>query len=409
MNEVRRKARLTVLVFLGAITIAALAIVFRPGPHAITGMARANAQATVRRGDLRLEVTANGSLVAQRARDISPPVVEDMWDFKIARLVQEGTRVKPGDMLVEFDGQEVNRRLLERRAEMDKTQEELNKRKLEYDVQLRDLHIRAEETKVNLEKARHKAEVDPSLISMQDYRQARVELEQAEFEAARVSEKLGSLMSMAKAELASLQNTLDKSRLRVSRLEEQQKALVIKAPIEGVVIFKRSWNGEKKAVGQSAWQAETIMQIPDLSTLRLEAMVEEANAGGVSPGQKAIVRIDAFPGVELGGVVTSVGTVLHPKRFDIPTKVVDAIIEFRTAGEKLLPGMTASAAIETQRIPNVIQVPVKAVREISGRTFVRVVTASGGIQERPIRVGRRNAESIEVVDGLSEGEKVALS
>ncbi len=408
MNMIHGLARFRFLWLLCALGIAVLVVALRPAHDTRASATRVNAQAMVRRGDLKLEVTASGSLAAQRAKDITPPAVEGMWDFKIARLVQEGTQVKRGDMLVEFDDQEVNRRLAERRAEMAKTQEELNKRRLEYDVQLRDLRIRVEETKVNLEKARHKAEVDQSLISMQDYRRAQIELEQADNEAARVSEKLGSMMNMAKAELASIENTLEKSRLRVSRLEEQQKALVVEAPIAGVVIFKRSYNGEKKSVGQSAWREETIMQIPDMSTLRLEAMVEEADAGGVSPGQKAVVRIDAFPGVQLSGVVTSVGTVLRQKRFDIPTKIVDAIVEFSMPGERLLPGMTATASIEVQRIPNLVQVPVKAIRENEGRIYVRVVKPSGTVEERAIRVGRRNAESIEVLDGLHEGEKVAI-
>ncbi len=408
MSPLRGHARILSLLLFGLLATAVLAIALREENKNSAGTSRVTAQAMVRRGDLKLEVTANGSLVAQRAEDISPPAVEGMWDFKIARLVQEGIHVNPGDMLIEFDGQEVERRLSERKAEMEKTREEMNKRKLEYDVLLRDLRIRVEETKVNLEKARHKAEVEASLVSLQDYRKAQIELEQADIEAARVSEKLTSTMGMARAELAALENTLEKARLRVSRLEEQKKALVVKAPIAGVVIFKRSYNGEKKAVGQSAWREEIIMQIPDLSTLQLDAMVEEADAGGVSPGQKATVRIDAFPGIQLNGMVKSVGTVLHEKRHDIPTKVVDAVVDFQMPGQKLLPGMTATASIEVQRIPNVVQVPVKAIRERSGRVFVQVVSPSGAVEQRPIRVGRRNDESIEVLEGLSEGESVAL-
>jgi RND family efflux transporter MFP subunit len=323
-------------------------------------------------------------------------------------LVDEGITVKPGDSLIEFDGQEVNRRLTEQLAERDKNQEELNKRKLEYDVQLRDLRIRVEEARVNLEKARHKAEVDPSLTSMQDYKQAQIQLELAENEDLHLKEKLQATERMAKAELAALENNLEKSRRRVSELQTQQKALKIDAPAGGVVIFKRDWNGEKKKVGQSAWRMEIIMQIPDLSTLRLEAMIEEANAGGVSPGQKARIRMDAFPEMQLKGKVTTVGTVLRTKRWDTPIKVVDAIIELERTGEKILPGMTATALIEVSRTPDVLLVPVKAVREKQGRAVVLVQGPSGLVEERPVRVGGRNSEAIEIKEGVREGEKVLL-
>jgi RND family efflux transporter MFP subunit len=361
---------------------------------------------TARRGDLSLEVPATGSVAARRAVDIGPPSVEGLWDFKIARLVDEGIHVKAGDMLIEFDGQEVNRRLTEQQAEKDKAEEELNKRKLEYDIQLRDLRIRVEEARVALEKARHKAEVDATLMSSNDFRQAQIQLEQAAAEDQHLNEKLKATGQMMKAELAALETSLEKARRRLAELQAQQSALKITAPSDGVVIFKRDWNGEKKQVGQSAWRMEIIMQIPDLSTLRLEAMIEESSAGGVSVGQKAQVRLDAFPELQLKGKVTSVGTVLRTKRWDTPVKVIDAIIDFEYKGEKLLPGMTATAQIEVARIPNVLLLPVRAVREKQGRAIVMIEGPDGKVVERVVRVGRRNSESLEIRDGVAEGEKV---
>jgi RND family efflux transporter MFP subunit len=389
--------------------MAALAMAFWPARRSDTSPPqRSGSTAQVRRGNLTMEVPATGSLVASRAVDIGPPSVEGLWNFKIARLIDEGNSVKPGDLLIEFDGQEVNQRLADQTAEKDKAQEELNKRKLEYDVQLRDLRIRVEESRVNLEKARHKAEVDPSLMSMQDYRQAQIQLELAETEHLRLREKLEATEVMMKAELGALQNNLDNSLRRVGELQAQQKALRVTAPTTGVVIFKTDWNGEKKKVGQSAWRMETVMQIPDLSTLRLEAMVEEAHAGGVAAGQKARIRVDAFPGMELKGKVASVGTVLRTKRWDTPIKVVDATIVFENSGAKLLPGMTATALIEVSRISDVLLVPVKAVRESQGRAVTLIQGANGKPEERQVKVGNRNAESIEIKEGLKEGEKVLL-
>ncbi len=389
------------------VTIAALVVAFWAARRSGTDApSQGSYQAIVRRGDLAIEVPATGSLVASRAVDIGPPSVEGLWEFKIARLVDEGITVKPGDLLIEFDSEEVNRKLTEQEAERDKAQEELNKRKLEYDVQLRDLRIRVEEARVNLEKARHKAEVDASLMSMQDFRQAQIQLEMAQNEDLHLNEKHRATERMMKAELAALENNYEKSRRRVSELQAQQKGLRITAPAAGVVVFKRDWNGEKKKVGQSVWRLETVLQIPDLSTLRLEAMVEEANAGGVSPGQKARIRIDAFPEAELKGKLTSVGTVLRMKRPDTPIKVVDAIIEYERKGEKLLPGMTGTALIEVARIPNVLLIPLKAVREKKGHAVVQVEGSNGKVEERTIRVGGRNSDSIEVKEGLKEGEKV---
>jgi RND family efflux transporter MFP subunit len=403
LGNVRERALWVVL----GVAIAALLAGVWPARRASTDARTSGSNvALVRRGDLAIEVPATGSLVASRAVDVGPPSVEGLWNFKIARLADEGVAVKPGDLLVEFDGQEVNQRLTEQQAERDKSGEEFKKRRLEYDVQLRDLRIRVEEARVNLEKARHKAEVDPALMSMQDYRQAQIELELAETESLRLKEKLQATERMMTSELGALQNSLDKAIQRVSELQAQQKALQITSPASGVVIFKTDWNGEKKKVGQSAWRMEVLMQIPDLSTLHLEVMVEEANAGGVGEGQSARVRIDAFPELELKGRVASVGTVLRTKRWDTPVKVIDAVVELDRKTDKLLPGMTATAMIEVARLRDVLLVPVKAIREVQGRTVALVEGPDGESRERTVRVGSRNAESIQIKEGLNEGEKV---
>jgi len=401
----RRKSSWVLFGILGAALVVSVRAARRPPSEEARPR---ETSVVVRRGSLTIEVPATGSLVARRAADIGPPRVEGLWNFKIARLIDEGAKVNIGDMLVEFDGQEVNRRLREQQAERDKTQEELTKRKLEYDVQLRDLRIRVEEARVNLEKARHKAEVDASLVSMQDFRQAQIQLELAENEDLRLREKLNATERMMKAELAALENNLEKARRRLTELQDQQKALKVSAPAAGVVIFKRDQNGEKKQVGQSAWRMQTILQIPDLTTLRLEATIDETNAGGVSAGQAANVRMDAFPEMNAKGKVVSVGSVWRTKRWDAPIKVVDAIVEFEIKGDELLPGMTGTALIEVGRVENVLMVPVKAVREKHGHAVVLVEGPEGKVEQRPVRVGSHNSESLEIVSGLKEGERVLL-
>lgn len=399
----------TVLFSGGAATLCLLLVGFWPMPRTDAHLAAARAnEYVVKRGDLKLEITATGSLMAKRAVDIGPPYVEGLWDFKIARLIPEGTRVKPGEVLVEFDEQEVNRLLTEQRAEMEKAQEELTKRKLEYDVQLRDLRVRLEEANVNLQKAKHKADVDTSLTSMLDYRQAQIELEKAESEVKSLARKLEATETMLKAELAALENRLENAQIRVKRLEQQKGALKVTAPTAGIVIYRRDWNGQKKSVGQSVWRLETIMQIPDLSTLQMEVMVEESDAGTVATGQRAQIRLDAFPELQLRGRLTTVGTILRVKRPDMPVKVIDAVIALDRGEGRLLPGMTAAAIIEVKKIPNALLVPLRAVREKGGRAVVSVAASSGKPEERSIQVGRRNSEFVEVVKGLREGERIVI-
>jgi HlyD family secretion protein len=362
----------------------------------------------VRRGDLTLEIPIIGALNAARSADITAPISNDPHFFKIARMAPEGSQVEAGQMVMELDTQEINQKLREYQAELGKNEEELKKRRLEFDAQARDLRVALEEAKVKLETARHKLQADPEIQSARERKQFQVEFEQADQEARLLAQKLKSIEQMSKAELSVFENNIAKIKLRVEQTEERQKACVVKAPIAGTLIYKVLAGNLKRKVGEQTCHHEVILQIPDLSTLRLEAMVEEAYAGRVQPGQRAQIKIDALPDEKLTGRVVSVGSVLRMRRWDNPVKIVDAVIELEQKVGKLSPGMTATGQIEVERVPNALLAPVRAVREKDGQVIVRVPGANGHGEERAIRVGRRNQQFVEVLEGLREGEKVIL-
>ncbi len=386
-----------------ALLALALALVSKQRPPLLLGT---GTQVTVQRGDLPSVVPATGSLVAAHATEIKGPFVEGLWEFRILSLVPEGTEVRVGDLLVEFDTREISRRINEQRDTVDKAREEIRKCELEYDVQLRDLRIQTEAARVNLEKARHKAEVDAKLMSMQEFRQLQIHLEQAREEFSQLQEKLEATQRMLNAQTGALKNTLRSAQLRLNQLQAQQKVLRVTAPVEGIVIYGKSSTGEKRAVGQSAWRDEVILQFPELSSLQMAAVIEEADSGAVRVGQKAKIRLDAYPEVEINGSVETVGTILRAKGPGLPVKAIDAVISLTQPDIKLLPGMTATALIEVQRLTNVLLIPLKAVIEKDGRTLVMVAGADGNPVERQVVVGRGNQEWIEVVDGLKEGERI---
>ena len=365
---------------------------------------------TVRRGDLTMDVPVIGALNAARSVDITAPISSDPHFFKIARMTPEGARIEAGQTVMELDTQEINQKLREYQAELGKNDEELKKRRLEYDVQMRDLRVSLEEARVKLETARHKLNVDPALMSARDRKQFQIEFEQADQQAKLLTQKLKSLVQMSKAELSVFENNIAKIRLRVEQTEERQKACTVKAPIAGTLIYKILSGNVKRKVGEQTCHHEVILQIPDLTTLRLEAMVEEAYAGRVQPGQIVRIKVDALPDEKLTGKLVSVSSVLRMRRWDNPVKVVDAVIELdQKPGQnaaKLGPGMTATGQVAVESVANVLLAPLKAVKEKGGQVFVNVPGADGRGQERMIRVGRKNQQFVEVLEGLREGEKV---
>ncbi len=363
---------------------------------------------TVRRGDLALEVPILGSLGAARSVDITAPISNDPHMFKIAQMIPEGTRVEAGQMVLEMDTQEINQKMTEYQAELAKNEEELKKRRLEHDVRLRDLRVALEEAKVKLETARHKLEADAGLMSALERKQFQVEFEQAELTSRLLTGKQSSLEQMAKAELSVFENNIAKIRIRVEQVAERQRECTVRAPIGGTLIYKLLWGNTRRKVGDQTCHHEVIVQIPDLTTLRFEAMVEESDVGRVQVGQSVEIKLDALPEEKLTGHVAKVGTVLRMRRWDNPVKVVDAIIELDKRPEKLNPGMTASGRVEVARVTEALLVPARAVEEKAGQVLVKVPGIDGRPEVRVVKVGRRNQQFVEVVEGLQEGEKVIL-
>jgi hypothetical protein len=67
----------------------------------------------------------------------------------------------------------------------------------------------------------------------------------------------------------------------------------VKAPQDGIVIYRTNWRDEKKKVGDTMWFGETVLAIPDLSEMRADAFVDEADGGAVAEGQSVILRLEA--------------------------------------------------------------------------------------------------------------------
>jgi hypothetical protein len=388
---------------LGVALVLAAALAARSSDR---GQAR-DGHASVRRGDLVLEAPAAGLIVAARSVDITAPISNDPHMFKIARLTPEGTRVQQGDTIMELDSQEVAQKLAEYQAEVNRTREELSKRRLEYDLQLRDLRVRIEQTRVKRETAALKAEVEPHLISAQERRQNALEHEQATLEHRLLEEKLSATSRMMTSELAVLDKSLANARLRQERSQALQRSCLVKAPIGGTLVYKVMVDGAKRKVGEQTCHHEIILQIPDLSTLRLLAAVEETHAAVVRAGQSVRVRLDALPDMALTGRIAEAGTLLHTRR-DSPIKVIDVVIDIDDADARLSPGMTATAQIEVERISNALLTPLGSVFERDGRVLVRVVAPSGRVDERVVRPGRRNQEFLQVIEGVREGERVVM-
>jgi HlyD family secretion protein len=385
---------------------AALAVASASAVASLRGTDDVPNPATVKREDLVMAVDVEGELAAVRSTDIGAPPVAEV-EFKIALLAPEGSAVKAGQPILGFDTETLQRQLVDKQAELAEFTKKAEQKEDDLRLKLLELDQQLAQAEADRGKAQLKAEVPPEL-------QGRVELEKARLDHRGRQRDLENLQaerratqSLGQSELRSLRNQRDRARGRVEALQAAIEKMTVKAPQDGIVVYRTNWRDEKKKVGDSMWFGETVLALPDLTEMRADGLVDEADGGPVAPGQKVTIRLEARPDLDVHGRVRSIGRTVRQKSWRNPVKVykVDIVLD-RTDATVMRPAMRFRGEIETGRVEKLLLAPREAV-------FLRetgpVVWARRGLgwREVPVTLGRSNRRQVEVLSGVQEGDRLS--
>jgi HlyD family secretion protein len=362
---------------------------------------------TVERQDFVFSVPGSGTLEAKEARFIGPPPLRRIWNFKIAQMIPEGIKVEQGDLVVSFDPTEIEERLREEQADLEKVNEELRKTKASEELKVKDLEVQLEEARVQKEKAQNKLVQQRAFGSILEAREAEFEAELAAKRLDSLQKKLISVRRHVDLQIKILE---DRRTLHLHRIEENEEALeelTVEAPISGVVIYETNWRNEKKHVGSEVFRAEKIISLPDLDTLLVKGQIAEVDAGKVEIGQPVNITFDALPDRTYTGTLTHISSIFRRASRDQPVKVLEVEVELDELDTKTMrPGMVARLEVVVDRFSGVLAVPLSTIRVKEEGSFVWV-RGKDGPEQRLINVGRDNGVLAVIESGLAEGEQVA--
>jgi hypothetical protein len=396
LRRVRRRFWLVLVLVAAALLFLSLRP-SRPGPAS---------PLEVKRADLVLAVEVEGELAAVRSTEVGVPPVAEV-DFKIAFLAPEGQEVKKGDSVLRLDTEMVERQLAEKRAELAEAQKKVEQKEIDLGMKLLELEQQAAQAKAELGRAQLKVEVPPEV-------QQRIEIEKALLDKRGRERDLENLeaegrvtRALTGAELDSLRQQRDRAAGRVKALEDTIEKMNIRAPQDGIVVYRTNWRDEKKKVGDSVWFGEVVLALPDLAEMKGEGFVDEADGGPVKEGQPVTIRLEARSDFDLVGKVARIGRTVRQRSWRTPLKGyrVEIALE-KTDPTFMRPAMRFRGEVETGRIPGVLLVPRDAV-------FLRddgpVAWARRGLgwREVKLKLGRSNRTQVEVVSGLGEGERIS--
>jgi HlyD family secretion protein len=360
------------------------------------------------RVDFPVIISATGTLEAAHSVSITPPKVRNERRFKIMRMIDEGTEVSEGDFLLEFDTTDIASRLKDETANFQNVQEQRQKKRSDSDIQLKNLKLSLEQAKSDLEKLEVKLSSQADLISGIEIEKIRIQRDAAKINVDFLEKKVQYQTESGQLDLQISRSNERHYRNRMDNLMDAMDSYTVRAPVSGVVIYKRDWNNEAKEVGSNVFVMDAVMEIPDLSSIRAKVQIDEIDSGKVKIGQEANITVDAVQGKTFSGTVTSIGTILKQASFDRPQKVNEIYVELKNSDKKQLrPAMNIKAQIRVGQYSQVVVIPLSSIQERDGRSFVQVwQPQTKSFDWREIQLKSNDGLTAVVDSGLNGSEKI---
>lgn len=316
--------------------VAGMSVLIEPARPGAAPGARAAAS-----GPLQIE----GEIASHGALSVAPPAIPDVWQFALATMAPEGALVKQGDPIATFDASTVTTQLETRGAALREKQSTLAKVRLDHAEAERSADLAVAEAASNAERAKRKAMQPKDLIRRIDYDKLVIERALGEQLAALAVQQRDAQARARHAEIAALTSEVARHEGAIAVLLKGKEQMTIRAPRDGMMVYRTQFNGEKFTPGAQVWMGLSVATLADHKRLFVQAKVPEVQAAGVQVGQAAQVTVQGA-NTALNAKVVALGRTYHGKSMSQPVIVRDLDIEFDTPPKGLKPGAAVQVTLQ---------------------------------------------------------------
>jgi RND family efflux transporter MFP subunit len=350
-----------------------------------------------------------GEVKALKSVTISAPA--EAGELRIVKVAPEGTVVKPGDVVVEFDKTKTEQDLAQFKSALKSAQAEIEQAKAQ-------ARLAAEEDKTAVLKAQYdveSAKLEASkqeIVSQIEGEEARLKLLDTVQKLREAETKRKSDEALNKATIESKEQASRKAQFDVTRAERALAQMRQLAPSAGTISLLQHWGGSGMVTyrpGDQAWPGAAVAELPDATSLRISARVDETERGRLAVHQPVTVQLNAIPDRQFTGRIEQIGAIATldfnsgwpiARNFTLEVGLDQTDARFK-------PGITGDVIVIVDKVPNAIVIPSRALFQKSGQN-ITYVSRGGEFEERSVEIGRRSGDKVLVAKGISAGEKVAL-
>lgn len=395
----------------GALTAAGLSTA-----SSITATASPVPTARAERGPLSLDVNTTGELRATRTVPLSAPSVGGQ--LRVLSIVPSGTRVETGEVILEFDPIDFQYSLQQAESQLQEAEQEIVRLKANAAVAAAEARVALLTAQFDVRRAELDIRGDADLVAANERRKRELTLEEARRRLEQLQQDQRSRALTDAAELAVVQERLNKERLDADRARGNIESLTVRASAPGLVVVRQNRDAsggfffsgmtlpEYKA-GDTIGAGRPILDVYDISDLEVRTRIDEHQRDNVVAGQRALVRFDAMPELEIEGEVTSVANLATRSRDTPgPGRQFDAALRLDRIDPRLRPGTSTRVLLKGATVESAVHVPRTAVFEKDGTPVVYV---RNGDTFTPVEVKiTHRTETHTAIEGIDAGTEVSL-
>jgi len=357
----------------------------------------------VRRGRFDSRFLLTGQLVAVNADNLFVPRIPS-WQTTIRWIEEEGTVVKAGQKLVEFDTAAFAQDYGEKRLAFDLADSDLDQSEADRAGQRAEKDFQVAQKSIAVEKAKISAEIPAEFIRGKEYQDNQLALERATTDLAKAREDLAAFDTSSAETVRQKQITLEKTRRELDAAGQAMDGMVLRAPRDGIlVVADHPWQGRKIQVGDSVWVGLPVVSLPDLRAMQVEAKLSDVDDGRIAPGLAVDCVLDAYPDRTFAGHIAEITPVAQEAAGRSLRRAYNVRVALDAADtERMRPGMSVKVEVHGAAQENVLLAP-RAGLDFEGPK-PRARLASGEVVD--VKLGPCNGDACVVESGVDDGVRL---
>lgn len=373
--------------------------------------------------NLTVKIETNGTVTPVQTVNISPKT-----QGRVDKLyVEQGDRVQKGQIIARMESRELEAQRLQVRAALAQAQARLAKlqngtrseelAQASSTIAQAEAQVQQAQSRLNL--ASDRVQRNQSLYTegaisrdrldevLNEERNARANLEQAQARVQELRQRLGQLQNGARPEeIAEATAQVAEAEGRLQLIETQLEDAIVRVPFSGIIAQKYATEGAfvSPATSASGTSSATSTSIVALANgLEILAEVPEVNIGQIKPGQGVEIRADAYPDQVFQGKVRLIAPAAVKEQnvtsFQVRVRLVTGLTQLRS-------GMNVDVIFLGQQLKDTLVVPITAIVTQNGETGVLIPGKDNKPFFKPVTIGTTTGNQTQILSGLTAGQRV---